>query len=141
MAGGVLNRRLAGKIMVLRIYKKGQGKYTRLCSAFAAELVIALGCLRLYEKLAGAELGLWTETMVPAGIFVVLSLLIFWAVNKPGLVNFMISAEGEVKKVSWSSRKEIAVSTFIVIAVVVLMAGLLGLTDLGFQVFFDRLLR
>ncbi len=52
----------------------------------------------------------------------------------------MVAAEGEMKKVSWSSRKEIAVSTFIVIMVVILMAVLLGVTDLGFKMFFTWLL-
>ncbi len=52
----------------------------------------------------------------------------------------MIAAEGEMKKVSWSSRKEIAVSTFIVIVLVILLAVFLGVTDLGFQVVFEKLL-
>jgi preprotein translocase SecE subunit len=78
--------------------------------------------------------------MVPAGLFVVLALLIFWLSNKPSLANFMIAAEGEMKKVSWSSRQEIAVSTFIVIIVVVIMAVLLGTTDIGFRTFFTWLL-
>ena len=127
--------------MVFDIYKRGQGKYTRLCSAFGAAIIVGLGCLRLYKKLQATDLGLWVETMVPAGLFVALGLLIFWLVNKPAIADFMIAAEGEMKKVSWSSRKEIAVSTFIVIVVVILTAMLLGVTDLSFQMFFDRLLR
>jgi len=126
--------------MAFDIYKRGQGKYTRLCSTFGAAIIAGLGCLRLYKKLQGWDLGLWVETMVPAGLFVVLALLVLWLVNKPSIADFMIAAEGEMKKVSWSSRKEIAVSTFIVIALVILLAVLLGVTDLGFQVFFDRLL-
>ena len=127
--------------MVLDIYKRGQGKYTRLCSAFGAAIIAGLGCLRLYTKLQATDIGLWAETMVPAGLFVVLCLLIFLLVNKPTIAGFMIAAEGEMKKVSWSSKKEIAVSTFIVIVVVIFMAFLLGVTDLGFQMFFDQLLR
>jgi len=45
-----------------------------------------------------------------------------------------------MKKVSWSSKKEIAVSTFVVIVVVVGMAAILGVTDLGLQLFFAWLL-
>ena len=127
--------------MVFDIYKRGQGKYTRLCSAFGAEIIAGLGCLQLYKKLQATNLGLWVETMVPAGLFVALSLLIFWLVNKPTIADFMIVAEGEMKKVSWSSRREIAVSTFIVIVVVIIMAVLLGFTDLVFEMFFDWLLR
>jgi preprotein translocase subunit SecE len=127
--------------MAFEIYKRGQGKYTRLCSAFGAAIIAGLGCLQLYKKLDGTDLGLWVKTMVPAGFFVSLGLLIFWLVNKPSVADFMVAAEGEMKKVSWSSRKEIAVSTFIVIMVVILMAMLLGITDLVFQMFFGWLLR
>lgn len=127
--------------MEFSIYKRGQGKYTRLYSAFGAAIVAGLGCLQLYRKLQAADLGLWVETMIPAGLFVALGILIFWLVNKPAIANFLIAAEGEMKKVSWSSRKEIVVSTSIVIAVVVIMAALLGVTDLSFRVFFTWLLK
>jgi len=126
--------------MVFDIYKRGQGKYTRLCSAFAIAIIAGLGCLQLYKKLQAGDIGLWVETMVPAGLFVVLALFAFWLVNKPSIADFLISAEGEMKKVSWSSRQEITVSTFIVIVVVVLMAILLGTTDLGFRTLFSWLL-
>ena len=126
--------------MIFTIYKRGQGKYTRLCSAFAAAIITGLGCLQLYKRLQATDLGLWVETMVPAGLFIVLALFISWLMNKPSIADFMIAAEGEMKKVSWSSRKEIAVSTFIVIVVVVIMAVLLGATDLTFRTFFTWLL-
>jgi preprotein translocase SecE subunit len=126
--------------MVFDIYKRGQGKYTRLCSAFGVGIIVGLGCLQLYNKLDATDLGLWVKTMVPAGLFVTFCLLTFWLVNKPSVSDFMILAEGEMKKVSWSSRKEIAVSTFIVIVVVVIMAVLLGITDLSFKLFFSEVL-
>jgi len=132
--------------MKFDIYKRGQGRYTRLWSAFGLWLVIALGCYQLYNLLEAGVPGLsrrailWVATMVPAGLFVASGLLIFWLVNKPSVADFMIAAEGEIKKVSWSSRKEIAVSTFIVIVVVVLMAVLLGSTDFIFFHLFDWLL-
>jgi len=126
--------------MVFDIYKRGQGKNTRLCSAFGAAIIVGLGCLQLYKKLDGTDLGLWVKTMIPAALFVALGLLIFWLVNKPSIVDFMVASEGEMKKVSWSSRKEIAVSTFIVITVVIIMAVLLGFTDLTFKLFFSEVL-
>jgi preprotein translocase SecE subunit len=132
--------------MVFDIYKRGQGKHTRLCSGFAIALMAGLGCLRLYDKLEAASWGLsvkatmWVATMVPAGLFVALALLIFWLVNKASIADFMIAAEGEMKKVSWSSKQEITVSTIVVIVVLVTMAILLGTTDIGFKMFFDWLL-
>jgi preprotein translocase subunit SecE len=126
--------------MVFDVYKRGQGKYTRLYSAFGVALVVGLGCLQLYKKLQAWDLGLWVVTMVPVGLFVVLGILIFWLVNKPSVADFMIAAESEMKKVSWSSRKEIAVSTFIVIVLVIILAVFLGVADLGFQMIFEKLL-
>ena len=126
--------------MAFDIYKRGQGKYTRLYSAFGGILIVGLGCFQLYTKLQALDFGLWVETMVPVALFMVLSVLVLWIVNRPTVADFMISAEGEMKKVSWSSRKEIAVSTFVVIVVVVGMAALLGVTDLGLQLFFAWLL-
>jgi preprotein translocase SecE subunit len=130
--------------MAFEIYKRGQGKNTRLCSGFGAAIIAGLGCFQLYVKLEPISWwglsrrgALWVATMVPVGLFVVLGLLIFWLMNKSTIADFMIAAEGEMKKVSWSSRKEIAVSTFIVIVVVILVAMLLGITDLSFQMFFD----
>jgi preprotein translocase subunit SecE len=131
--------------MFFDIYKRGQGKYTRLSSAFAAAIIVGLGCLQLYYVLDAAswdispKTSLWIATMVPAGLFVILTMLAFWLVNKHQVADFLIAAEGEMKKVSWSSKQEIAVSTFIVIIVVIIMAILLGTADLSFGSFFKWL--
>ena len=126
--------------MLLGIYKRGQGKYTRLGSAFGVEIIVVLGCLLLYRKLDGADFGLWVATMIPTSVFVGFAFLVYWLSNKPVVADFLIAAESEMKKVSWSSRKEIAVSTFIVIFVVILMALLLGVADLSFKLFFSEFL-
>jgi len=127
--------------MIFDIYKKGQGKYTRLCSTFAALIIIGLGCMQIYKKLQQNELGLWVETIVPAGLFLVLAILILYLVNKPSIADFMIAAEGEVKKVTWAKKGEIFVSTFIVIAVVIIMSIVLGFTDLAFRAGFSWILK
>ncbi|MBN2137009.1 MAG: preprotein translocase subunit SecE [Sedimentisphaerales bacterium] len=132
--------------MAFQIYKRGQGKYTRLCTAFAGALIAGAGCWKLYQKLEVWLVGLspnqtmWISTMVPAGAFVLFCLFFFWLVNKASVADFMIAAEGEMKKVSWSSRQEIVVSTGIVIVVVILTAVLLGATDLLFRAFFSWIL-
>jgi preprotein translocase SecE subunit len=56
-----------------------------------------------------------------------------WMVNKPNIADFMISAEGEMKKVNWSTRQEVAVSTIVVISVVIILAVLLGVSDFVLQ--------
>jgi preprotein translocase subunit SecE len=96
--------------------------------------VAAFGCYALHEKLLGTNI--WVETLVPAGLCVVLGFLIYWLMNKPNFADFLIAAEGEIKKVSWSSRKEIAVSTFIVIFVVASMTIMLFAADFVFKYLF-----
>jgi len=126
--------------MSMQIYKPGQGKYTRLVTGIATAVVVAMGCWRLYQRLEASVDNLWIVTMVPVAIFVATSVLLYWLLNKPSVADFLIAAEGELKKVNWSSRKEIAVSTIVVIMVVVAMAVLLGATDLVFLFVFKKLI-
>jgi len=126
--------------MLTKMYKPGQGKYTRLGTGFAVAAMVAFGCWRLYRILEASDLSLWITTMVPAVIFVLLGGGTYWLLNKPSVADFLIPAEGELKKVNWSSRKEIAVSTLVVIIVVVIMAALLGSTDMVFTLIFHWLL-
>jgi preprotein translocase SecE subunit len=126
--------------MFTQIYKPGQGKYTRLGSGFTVAAIVAAGCYRLYEMLTGSDVSLWISTMVPVVILAGLGAGVYWLLNKPAAADFLIAAEGELKKVNWSSRKEIAVSTFVVIIVVLLMAALLGATDFVFQLVFQKLI-
>jgi preprotein translocase subunit SecE len=126
--------------MRFEIYKRSQGKYTRLCSAFAVAIIAGLGCFQLYNEMKASDYGLWIETFIPAGLFAVLALLVFWLVNNPRVADFMIAAESEMKKVSLSSRQQITDNTKVVIIVVIVMAVLLGVTDLVFRTFFTWLL-
>jgi len=125
--------------MLTTMYKPGQGKYTRLCTGFAVAIIVGFGCWRLYQILQAEDVNLWVTTILPVAIFVALGALIYWLLNKPGIADFMIASEGELKKVNWSSRKEVAVSTLIVIIVVFVMAALLGATDLVFSIVFRQL--
>jgi len=126
--------------MLTKIYKPGQGKYTRLGSGFAAAASVVVGCVSLYRLLSDGDRSLWITTMVPVVIAVGLIAVVYWLMNKPVVADFMIAAEGELKKVNWSSRKEVAVSTIIVIVVVFAMAILLGVTDVVFQFVFRQLI-
>ncbi len=119
--------------MGLSVYKRGQGKYTRLISALGGAVIVAIGCLQLYRTLDAADISLWVETMVPVGLFIALSVLMMWMVNNPNIADFMISAEGEMKKVNWSTRQEVVVSTVVVISVVIILAVLLGVSDFVLQ--------
>jgi preprotein translocase SecE subunit len=124
----------------MQMYKPGQGKYSRLGTLFSIVIVVGIGCYRLYQMLGASDLSFLITAMIPAVIFAVLSGVTLWLLNKPAVADFLIAAEGELKKVNWSSRKEIAVSTFVVIVVVLLMSALLGATDFVFQLIFSKLI-
>ena len=118
--------------MAFKIYKRGQGYYTRLCTALASFAIIAIGSFVLFQKLSVVG-NPWIEIFVPIGVCGGFTLLVFWIVNKPAIADFMIAAEGEIKKVSWASRPEIMASTVVVISVVIAMSTLLFLADLFFR--------
>jgi len=120
---------------LFKIYKRGQGYHTRLWSGLVVFAIAAGGCYVLWRKLTVLD-NLWVETLVPVSLCTVIGLVLFWLLNRPGAADFMISAEGEIKKVSWSSRREITVSTMIVICVVVLMAAMLFAADMTFKSLF-----
>ena len=131
--------------MGLEFYKKGQGYYTRLGTALGGGILSGLGCYALYNKLEGLATGetitpsakSWIQAGVPALLFAVLCWAIFKLVNKARFADFMIATEGEMKKVSWSTKKEIYSSTKVVIFSVIIMSILLALVDVGFARLFQ----
>ncbi len=125
--------------MLTQIYKPGQGKNTRLVTGLSAGVIVLLGCYRLWEMLNGTDWNIWLVYMPPVFIFIGLGLLIYWLMNKPSVADFMILAEGELKKVNWSTKHEVFVSTVVVIVVVLILAAVLGSADLVYQVVFSRL--
>ena len=125
--------------MNLKIYKRGQGKNARLGTAISVFVIVAVGGWILHQRLAPLN-NPWIHTMVPAFVVALLGALIYWISNIPTVADFLIAAEGEIKKVSWSTRKEIIHSTLIVIIVVAIMSIGLGAVDLGFQVLFRDLI-
>jgi preprotein translocase subunit SecE len=63
----------------------------------------------------------------------------FWIVNRPKTADFLIATEGEMKKVSWSSRKEVIGSTKVVMITTFILAVLLLAVDLVFQLAFQAI--
>lgn len=126
--------------MSFKMYKRSQGLNTRLWSGLACFTIAAIGCYRLYRIMEPGG-NAWLFVMVPSGICAAIALLIFWLVNKPNIADFMIAAEGEVKKVSWSSRREIVASTTIVIGVVLSMGFMLVGVDFLFSGLFEFVLK
>lgn len=126
--------------MSLTIYKRGQGYHTRLWSALSAFLLVAIGCYRLHLKLYSPDKFLICIG-IPVAICAGLAFLIYWLVNKPNIADFLIAAEGEVKKVSWANRRELVASTTIVIGVVLCMGFMLVGVDFVFRWLFEYVIK
>ena len=120
--------------MVFEIYKRGQGKYTRMVTLVAGVLIGLLVAWYVGEQLADTVE--YVRYGVPAAILVGAVMVMFWIVNRAGSADFMIATEGEMKKVSWSSKREIIGGTKVVITTTLILALLLWAVDLGFGFFF-----
>jgi preprotein translocase subunit SecE len=96
----------------------------------------AIGCYKLHSKLALTG-NPWVQNLTPAVVWAAIAWFVYWLSNRPNLADFLIAAEGELKKVSWSSKQQVVSSTIIVIFVVILTSVLLGSVDVLFRLFFD----
>jgi len=130
---------------MLEIYKRGQGKYTRVLTIVGVMLVTLIGALVLSDSLSA-----WVNTSnqkvnkaiafgIPSLVVLGMAAFIFWLINRPQTADFLIATESEMKKVSWSSRKEIVGSTKVVIITTLMVAFLLYGVDSLFVFLFDKL--
>ncbi len=130
--------------MFLQKYKWGQAKNTRLWVAVGIEVIVAVGCYRLYLRLSDMSgsyaLVQWVRAVVPLAVFAAATLLVYIFFNKPSFSDFIIASEGELKKVSFASRREIIISTAVVIITVISLACMLGFMDFVFNLFFMNVL-
>lgn len=132
---------IGAKRSFFEIYKPGQGYYTRMATAIGAGMLILGAFNFIYNRLKGvlpdASWTLWVILPVPAVIVAGLGLVAFYfiGVNRTSC-DFLIATEGEMKKVSWSSRNELIGSTKVVIAVTFFLGALLFAVDYGFIWFF-----
>jgi preprotein translocase SecE subunit len=67
---------------------------------------------------------------VSAGFLIAAGAVSLWLMNKPGNVDFLIATDSEMKKVNWTSRKELIGSSKVVILFMFLIASYLFLNDL-----------
>ncbi|MBP7933916.1 MAG: preprotein translocase subunit SecE [Phycisphaerae bacterium] len=123
----------------LRIYRPGQGYYTRLGTALGAGVIIIAGGLFIGSQLGGiinpkASYALPVQYGVSVGFILVMAAVLYWIVGLNRKANeFFIATEGEMKKVSWSSKKDVIRSTKVVIVWVILIGALIFLADIIFM--------
>lgn len=122
----------------LEIYKAGQGKYTRILTVVGAMVLVVVGAVVLSEKLYEVR-SAYIQFGIPAALVIGMGLLMFWVANRPKSADFLIATEGEMKKVSWSTRKEIIGSTKVVIVTTLILALILYGVDAVFAFLFMKL--
>ena len=128
-----------GTVARIQFYKPSQGRYTRTLTFASVVLVGAVGAYNLSAQLTAVNT--YVRYGVPAAALAALGVFVLWLVNRPKTADFLIATEGEMKKVSWSSRKEIVGSTKVVIVTTFIMAGILFAVDIVFRLAFGWLFK
>lgn len=127
---------------LLTQYKPEQGWYTRVCTFIGAGVLVAWGAKFLNDRLKVFEGDEGWRLLITPGIpllvLVLLGAFAWWFsfVNAKAS-DFMIATEGEMKKVSWSSRREVVGSTKVVILFTLLFSAFLFLMDVVAQQLFS----
>lgn len=125
----------------VRVLLEGVGMNPGLAPADAREL--ASGEAQASVLAYGAE-PIINPLYVQGGIVAVvllvgIALLFYFIGSKPTAAEFLIATDGEMRKVNWSTFREVRGSTFVVIVACVLIAGLLFIVDQIFAAFFKAI--
>ena len=81
---------------------------------------------------------IYLQAGVTGAILLLGSIAVYWLIgSNRRSVDFLINTDGEMRKVNWSSKKEIIGSTQVVIVAAFIIAAFLFAIDLSFQQFFQ----
>ena len=129
-----------------RPYKSGQGFWTRLGTGMGAALVIVFTVQFLFRRLP-----VWTDLTrdgwplyaVLTAVGLAMAAVAWWLINRPKHAEFLINTDVEMKKVSWTSRRELIGSTKVVVLFMFLMAATLFFYDIlfGYLFYFLQVLK
>jgi preprotein translocase SecE subunit len=128
------NHKETNVVSMFKIYKVTQGRYTRSLTFAGVMLIAVSGAYVLRRQLYAVTP--YMQYGIPSLVVVLIGLLAFWMVNRPGSADFLIATEGEMKKVAWSGKKEVIGSTKVVIVTTVMIALLLFGVDILFGALF-----
>lgn len=124
------------------MYKPGQGYWTRMMTAIGAGMLVLMGGVWLANHLQSVRIGsiepLYTSTAAALVVCLIGAFFIYHFVarhERSG--DFLIATEGEMKKVNWSSRREVLGSTWVVIGVCLFVTAFVYLCDIVFLKFFQ----
>ena len=117
------------ELLATGLYKRNQGRVVRQATAAAVALVVFIGCYVLAQGRL-AEFGDGVRYGVPAVLLAAGCWFAFRLVNYPRFADFLISVEAEMAKVSWPTWAEVLRASLVVIAIMLLLAGVLFLFDM-----------
>lgn len=120
------------------LYKPKQGKNIRWASFGAGMLLVAIGAYWLSEELRTVG-NVYVQYFVPLVVALALAFVLFRLVNREQMAEFLIATEGEMKKVAWSSKKEVIGSTKVVVFATITLAVMLFVVDNLFKQFFEAI--
>lgn len=110
------------------VYKRTQGRATRMATAAALGLVVVLAAWKLMGAFGASH---WSLHYAVPGLVLVVGLWIcFRVVNWPRFADFLIAVEGEMAKVKWPSRGELIRSSIVVLVTLALLTLSLWVFDL-----------
>ena len=123
------------------IYKKGQGYWTRMGTLLGVGLILFMLAYTLYAQVptfffgsdaAGQATGRKVGIGLAVAFLVIVGLVALRLMNKPSNVDFLIATDSEMKKVNWTSRKELIGSSKVVILFMFFISFYLFLNDVIF---------
>jgi len=121
-------------MLVAAIFKPGQGYWTRVMSAIGFGLVAIMGADWVRKQLVNVRVGSVQPEIVQWGVFVLIAAVAgafiyrFIGVHAR-TVDFLIATEGEMKKVNWSSRREVLGMTWVVIGLTIFIGAFVFVLD------------
>jgi preprotein translocase SecE subunit len=127
--------------------KPGQGRWARLAAYVGFAVIALFGAVALHHvpglgsKWFGGLEGLWTRRFLgaevvlrpvffpAAGLFLVSLVAFHLYLNRPKVGEFLIETQGEMRRVSWPTRREWVGSTVVVLCLVAVLSGFLYAAD------------
>ena len=130
------------ELLAAGLYKRNQGRIVRQATGAAVGLIAFIGCYVLAEgRLAEYGDGPYGDLIqygIPAVLLAAGCWFAFRLVNYPKFADFLISVEAEMAKVSWPTWPEVLRASLVVIAIMLLLAGVLFLYDMVWSWIFTQ---
>ena len=110
----------------------------RATLAKALEALESTGTLKVTVD-RSESIVLYIQAGVAVVVILIAGMVLWWIMNRPRSVDFMIATEAEMRKVNWPSRREIRGSTMVVVCGTIIMAVFLWSINLVFGFLFTEI--